>query len=176
MSIEQRISYKALPIETFNRFQARFNVLPNKYSFDIAEEPTNGRQLVIPMNNRYIYLIDRVSFSSSIDEGVYLRSIDVQPDLRLQLRLQSAFLYPYPLPAINYKDNLEFNFWFHSNKANDQLLVSMSGILDQVPETVGVSTIYSHISFIIYQEENVDLIEKLRAGKIPHTKGRLFSG
>lgn len=173
MSISQKITWKSLPIETSNVFVATFNTPPGRYGF--TQNQANRDQLVIPINNRYVYLIDRLSYSASVAEGTYLRSLAVNPTLRLKLRNTPQPLYPYPLPAINYKDGLEFNFWFQTKKKNDELLITMEGELNQVAETVGVSEIVAQVSIIIYQEENLDKITQMRTETGPRI-GRFFNG
>ncbi len=160
MSIIQTITWKSLPIETYTPFTANFNAAGlGQYSFTF--QAGNQNQIVIPINNRFLYLIDRVSFSADIAEGTYLESVDVQPRLRFTYQRDGQPVYPRSLPAINYKDNLELCFWFESKKSNDNLLVSMTGILDQVPATVGKASITAQLSLVIYQEENLGKIREM---------------
>lgn len=161
MSIGQRISTKSTPFETSNRFVATFNVpTPGEYDFGIA---ANRNQTVLALNPNYVYLIDRVSFSASIDEGVYLGAVNAQPTFRLRYR-NSTLTYPAGLPAVNYKDDLEFNFWFWTTKTNDELLITLTGSLLQTPPLVGVPTVAAQISYVIYQENNLRVIESVKRG------------
>jgi len=173
MSVIERISVKALPIETNNRFAATFNAPTlGQYDFGVA---ANTRQVVItPLNPNYVYMIDRVSFSASIDEGVYLRSINTLPQFRLFLTQTQWGVYPRPLPAVNYKDNLEWRFWFWTEKSGENLEVTLTGALNQVAETVGVPTIYANLSFVVYEENNADIIRRIKANTCP-TAGEFFS-
>jgi len=164
MSISQRITWRSLPIESYNQFYADFNTPVGQYGF--TQQAANQNQLVIETNPNFIYLIDRISYAGSIDEGNWLESLgpgSTQPELRFNfLKSTGASLYPYPFPAINYKDNLEFSFWFYSPKKGDQLRISMTGVLNQVPDTVGIATIYAQVSFVIYQENNAEQIRKMK--------------
>lgn len=163
MAIIERASVKALPIETNNRFSAQFNnPTAGEYDFGIA---ANTDQVVIAnLNPNFVYLIDRVSFSASIPEGVYLESVTTTatPSARLRFLNTSYGIYPRPLPGVNYKDNLEWRFFFWTEKANDQLLVTFDGSLQQVAATVGIPWIYANLSFVIYEENNLTIATKIK--------------
>lgn len=164
MSVPTPITWRSLPIESYNQFTANFNNPLGQYGF--TQVAANANQLVINTNPNFIYLIDRVSFSASIDEGVYLQALgagSIQPTLRFRfLKASQTSLYPYALPAINYKDGLEFAFFFYSPKRGDQLLISMAGVLNQVAAMVGVGEIIAQASFVIYQENNAEKINKMK--------------
>ena len=161
MAIIERMSVKALPIETQNRFAAQFNVPTlGQYDFGVA---ANTQQVVIAnLNPNFVYLIDRVSFSASIPEGVYLESVNVTPQARLSFLNTEYGIYPRPLPGVNYKDNLEWRFFFWTEKRNDQLLVTFDGALNQVAATVGVPIIYANLSFVIYEENNLQICQRIK--------------
>ena len=161
--IIQRISKTGLPILTQNTFTGTFNApTPGVYDFNVA---ANIDQVVIDLNPKYFYLIDKVSISATIPEGVFLASYNTLPELTFKYFITPYPVYPFPLPAINYIDGLDWNFFFHSNKAGDQLLISLGGILNQVAETVGIADIKILASFVIYQEENIEAIKTLRDTK-----------
>lgn len=163
MSVIQSITWKSLPIETLNTFDATFNAFGGGV-YDFTQVAANQNQVVIPLNERYLYLIERVTFSASIGEGDYLQSINVTPVFRFgfQNTPRGQAVYPKPLPGVRYHDGLEFNFWFNSNKRNDALVVTLEGILDQIPATVGIQTIRAQLSLVVYQEENLQKIGKMR--------------
>jgi len=177
MAIIERISVKALPIETNNRFAAAFNVpTPGQYDFGTPVVPIAANvQIAIPvLNPNYVYMIDRVSFSASIDEGVYLESIAVTPEIRLYLQNTTYPLYARGLPGVNYKDNLEWRYWFWTGKKNDALIVRLTGSLNQVAATVGVATIFANLSMVIYEENNLTIIKRIKANTCPDA-GEFYS-
>jgi hypothetical protein len=178
MAIIERISAKATPFETQNRFAADFNnPTAGEYDFGIEAAPLPANiQPVLKLNKAHVYLIDRVSFSASIDEGVYLRSIipGRTPEARLYFQTPNRTVYSKPFPCINYKDNLEWRFWFWSPLQGDTLQVRFFGSLDQVAETVGVDTIYAQLSLVIYEETNDTIIRRIHSGTCPDA-GEFFS-
>lgn len=177
MSVVQKITWRSLPIETYNQFTATFNAFGlGQYSF--TGVAANVRQLALNMQRQYVYLIDRVSFSASIDEGVYLSAAQPTPNnpqFRFFFRNTSYNIYPFALPAINYKDNLEWCFWFRSPKGADSLQVSLNGILNQVPAIVGTATITVQLSLVIYQEMNAETIREM-LGVTSKQFGNFYSG
>lgn len=152
MSVIYRFTRQSVPVETRNTFQADFNVVPGRYSWVI--NPANAGQVVLEIDPRYTYMIDRVSFAASIGEGEYLRSIDVLPEFLFFYRASGQVAYPNRLPAVNYKDDLEFCFSFGSQIQGDALMVSMRGQMIQIPETVGIVSLYAHLSLVVYTEHS----------------------
>jgi len=166
--IIQRISKDGKPILTSNIFTGTFNVpTPGVYDFGSVAAPVAGNtdQVCINIESKYYYLIDKVSISASIPEGVFLESYNTLPQLTFKYAFTPYNIYPFPLPAINYIDGLDWSFFFHSNKETDQLLISLTGVLNQVAATVGVADIKILASFVIYREENIKALETLRATK-----------
>ena len=170
MSIIQNFNSKYLPVESSNRFRADFNTPPGQYGFQgsAAAVQLNTRQTVLELDKAFVYFIDRVSYSASIDEGVYLESIDQanRPEIRLFTKNRSVGVYPRAFPCVNYKDNLEWNFYFLSTVGDDELQATMQGDLDQVAATVGVPTIWAQLSLVIYQiEATPEIVRLIKSGK-----------
>lgn len=163
MPITQRIPWRSLPIETLNVFEANFNAPLGQYGF--TQNTANQNQVVLNLKKEYIYLIDLLSFSSSIAEADYLLSLSptaTTPTARLKLQKASGtYLFPAPFPAVNYKDNMPFSLWVYSPQGNDQLLIDFFGVLDQVAATVGIPIIRAQVSFVIYQINNGDQVIKM---------------
>lgn len=170
MAIINRASQKTVPIETVNIFSAPFNGGgAGQYNFTIV--PGNVDQIVIPLQPAYWYYIDRISLSASIDEGVYLKSISTLPTLFLRFTKANYRVYPRPIPAVNYKDGLEWCYWFYNDQRDENLLMTAQGILDQVAETVGVATLYLHVSFVIYEFGDLDIVRALRDRNVREIAG-----
>lgn len=163
MPIQQRITVRSLPVETYNQFTANFNNPAGQYGF--TQVAGNQGQIVINTRPDTYYLIDKLSFSASIPETVFFSSLGagaIQPEFRLRfLKASNTPAYPFPFPGINYKDNMDFSFWFHSAKQNDQLLIDMTGVINQVPATVGIAQIFAQLSYVIYQENNLNVVRRI---------------
>ena len=168
MSISQRITWRSLPIETANTFTAVFNDPLGAYGF--TQNPANQNQVCLTnVNPDYIYLIDVLSFSCSIPEDVYLSSLNpsiysgvIEPFFRLKFAKESkTFMYPFPFPGVNYKDNMPFNFWFRTPQNVNDVLIDMYGVIGQPAELVGIEEVTAQISFVIYQENNGDQVVKM---------------
>lgn len=167
MSVINQVTWKSLPIPTYNRFSATYNALgAGQYNFDA--NPANVGQHVTRIDPAYTYLIAAVSYSASISEGVYLKSLtnttDERPRATLKFERGNAPVYPFPIPCINFYDDLEWQFFFLSPKGRDNLIVDFQGVLNQVSETVGVSEIFTQLSLTIYQENDSERNNRLRAG------------
>ena len=164
MSIIRDIPIKALPIETNNRFAAVFNAQGlGQYNFTL--NTANIKNTVMNLDARYVYFIERLSFSASIDEAQYLINVDDgnEPQFRLFYSQTKYALYPRSFPAINYKDNMEFNYFFYNPKSNNNLQMTFQGILNQNAALVGIDTIYANVSLVIYQiEATNDVLEYIK--------------
>ena len=178
--INQEITWKSIPIETLNTFTATFNAFGlGQYSF--TGVAANQNQVVLNVNERFLYLIDRISFAADIPEAVYMESLAtfalpaVLPTFWFTWLRDGQPMYQRRLQGVNYKDDMEFNYWFGSPKRNEQLLVTMDGVLNQVPATVGRATINAQLSLIIYQEENLEKI-RLMQGATGNKLGRRYMG
>lgn len=156
----QTITWKSLPIQPNNIFTAPFAA--GFYNF--GAQPGNQDQIVIPLTNKYLYLIDIVNFSTSINAGDYLEAIQLTPSFSLRFQNTPYRIYPFPIPGVNYMANSPFSFWFHTEKGNDSLLISMNGILAQTPALVGVASITAQFSMVLYQEENNEKIQNMLRG------------
>lgn len=162
MSLIQKLPWRSLPIESQNLFTANFNNPAGQYGFSAVAG--NQGQLVIPLDKHFLYFIERVSFSSSIAEGTYLEASSVVadlPEIRLRYGITGEGAYPKPLPAINYKDNMEFNFYFGTKKENDTLTVDMTGTLNQPPALIGIATVYAQLSLVIYEIQNQEQVRRM---------------
>jgi len=152
MSVFFQIPVTARPIQTGNIFSATFNTPTlGKYDFGIAG---NQNQNVIPIQRNSIYLIERLTIAGTIDNATYLTSISTTPLLRLGKSLTGENVYARPFPIVTFLENQEFAAWVWTDKDNDFLTMSLSGILDQVLATVGVLTLKLSVSLSVYAIED----------------------
>lgn len=149
MPLPYRIPARSEFIPTGNVFTADFNnPTIGKYDFNNA---TNTNQFIIDLEIGSLYLLDRMSVSGTISEALFTDSINVNPTLTLKKAITKERLHPKPIPIINYVDNQDLIIWAHSDKANESLVADFRGLLDQIPATVGVTSIDITISFSIYK-------------------------
>ena len=92
MAVINKLDFRALPIQTANTFLANFNAGPGTYDFGLVGANTGA--LVIPINPAYVYLIDRCSFSCTLDEGDYLDGLTTTPTARLRYRNSTLAYLP----------------------------------------------------------------------------------
>ena len=139
------------------KFDGNFSV--GQYDFNNA---TNENVPILEMNKESIYLLERINFSAELDEGIWLKSQDVldnYPNFRLDFEKSlSSSIYPEPVRCLNYLDNAEQLLYFQSRKAGDRLRITFRGIINQVPETVGLVSVSTQVSFTIYQIDDKNWI------------------
>lgn len=132
------------------RFSAPFAA--GQYDFN---QPGNQNQLLLPMQANSVYLIERISFFAQAAESDWLLSMDTEanfPAFRLHYQFDDAHsLYPEPVRCVNYVDNAEQLVFFFSTRENENLLISFSGIVNQVPGMVGTDPLLAEVNFTLYQ-------------------------
>jgi len=152
MSIIKTLPDGSRFIPTVNRFSATFNVPTlGKYNFAVAAN--TGQELLKLVAGR-VYFIERMNFGATVDEGDFLLSIDTLPELILRYQITGERLFTKPFHVVNYIDNQELILFFSTARINDTVLIDFTGILNQVPNFIGINTIQAQVSFNIYEIAN----------------------
>lgn len=152
----------ARPTLTANVFTSTFNA-PTLGKYDFTNVAANQNQTVITMTSNSIYIIERVCFSMTIPEANYQESIDLTiaaPRLTFKTQKTGHQIFPKPLPFVNYLDNLELLLFVPSNQSEDKIQVTFEGVLNQVPDTVGIAEIKAMLQMNIYEVQNNDWIRR----------------
>lgn len=161
MSVIQRITPEGTPFETVNTFQATFNAAGTGV-YDFAFDQAQQGQVVLSLNRNYVYLIDRVTFAATTDQGIYLSAINTNPEFRLRYSHDNLIAFPNPIRAITYHDAMEFSFWLWTDRAREDLTCDMSGVLNQVAALIGVPQVFASLSLVVYQENNSDIVRAIK--------------
>jgi len=135
-------------IPTSTIFTATFNnPTIGRYDFNVAG---NQNILVEQLKPNVVYLIEKYSIGGNISELDYLGSIVDFPLLTIKRSVSSQIVYQKPIPLTNYADGLDCSVFIHSDKQNDFLTLSLSGVLTQLPSMVGINEVKLHVSFSLY--------------------------
>lgn len=156
MSLPIKFPVTARPTITQNIFAATWNA-PTVGKYDFSNAVANQDQVVLTMTGSSVYIIERVSFSMSVPEGVFQSSIDSAvfvPQLVFKTAKTDVPFFDRPLPFVNYVDNLELLMFIPSDQSGDEIRVTFQGVLDQVPATVGIVTIRAFLQLNIYEVQN----------------------
>jgi hypothetical protein len=136
-------------------------LLLGQYNFGIA---ANTDIQLLKMQSNSVYLIERVSFFGQADEADWLESMDTAanfPAYRLHYQNDdSNSLFPEPIQCVNYVDNAEQLVFFRSTRDNENLLISFSGIVNQVAGMVGLDPLLCQVNFTLYQVTDEPWIKK----------------
>lgn len=153
--------YEIPPASNFFTPAARFDAIfnnptVNRYDFGKAANTNINFQAI---KGKHLYLIEKRSFSASMEEGVYLKNVVTQPEIRLSIQeQQNVSIYSSPLPMINYVDPVEGLVWAYAEQ-DGFIDVSFSGVLSQSAELVGVVTVFAQFTADIYEIRNKKWIE-----------------
>ncbi len=149
MSISFQIPTQSRFISTSTIFTAQYNVpTPGRYDFNV---PGNQNVNVIELLPGVVYLIERISTGGTLGENLFLESIDLFPQLTIRRSLSSQIVYQRPIPIVNYADGIESSAWIISDLGSaDNLTLSLTGSLIQLPAMVGIGSIRIQVGLSIY--------------------------
>lgn len=132
------------------RFSAPFAA--GQYDF---AQPGNTDQVLLRLQANSVYLIERINFFAQVAESDWLLSMDTAanfPAFRLHYQNDdSNSLYPEPVRCVNYIDNAEQLVFFWTTRENESLLISFTGIVNQVAGMVGIDPLLAEVNFTLYQ-------------------------
>lgn len=148
MSIIYQIPQQSRYISTSTVFDAEFNLItPGKYNFS---QVTNQNLNVLELKQNVVYLIERLSIGGNIAETEFLTAIQTFPLLTIKKSISKEIVYQKPFPVVNYADGIECAAWVHSDRQNDFLTFSMSGVFQQTAAMIGLLNLKIQISASIY--------------------------
>lgn len=180
MSVFFKIPHTARYIATSTEFVGTFNVpTPGVYDFGNAAAPvaanTNVRVLQYKANTAY--LIERMSVGGNLGEETYLDSLQTVPLLAFKREKgKGTSLYERPIPFVQFVDSREIAVWTWSDKSDDWLTLSLTGVLNQVAATVGKPTIRLFVGLSIFAVDSNWYQKNIRAALKPNIGGSLRGG
>lgn len=161
MSVIYRIPHKSRYIQTSNIFSTTFGAItPGVYDFSNDSTCQNVQSLRLATGS--IFLIDRISAGGNIGEELFLEAIDSFPLLTVRRSLANLAEYQLPIPIVQYFDNTDASAWIRTDKKNDWMTLTLSGVFRQLPAMVGLSELKIQISFSIYEITDAAFVQQFR--------------
>jgi hypothetical protein len=162
MSIVYPIPHTARFIQTENIFSANFNVPTlNKYDFGIAG---NLNQNCFEYQKNTVFLIERISIGGNVSEEIFNDSIHVTPLLTFKNRQSGYVIYQLPFKISSFYRSVDISTFTSSDISNDFVTLTMTGLLNQVPATIGKATIKLVVSLSIFAIDNNVYNQMIRSG------------
>jgi hypothetical protein len=125
--------------------------VPGKYGF---LTPGNTDVLVMPLAIGSFYLIERMFISGNLAAEDYLSSIDTPatiPLLQIRRSRDTVAASMTRIPIVQFSINRESPLFIKSDKLGDTLIMSMTGVLRQIANTVGLDPLIVVIGLSVYQ-------------------------
>lgn len=167
------VPHTARYFNTNNTFTGTFNVpTVNKYDFSVA---ANQKIDCFEFQKNVQYLIERISIGGNIGESDFNDSIDTVPELTFKTKQSGFVVYEKPFYISNYFRNQDISNFVSSDVSNDYLTLSLSGILSQIPATIGKGTIKISVSLSVFAIDNNVFNKIIREGLTPQYSERLRS-
>jgi hypothetical protein len=155
--IVHKIPHNAHYLPTRNQFSAAFTGV-----YDFGVVAGNQNQVVCPLEKDKVYYIDNFAFGGNIAGEDYLSAINTVP-LVLLTRVsdhQNIDGYMKKIPLALFSPGIPATAFVRSNRVDDALLVSISGILNQTANLVGVTPVILVLSFNIYVSTTQAFVEQ----------------
>ena len=137
-------------------YTAVFNT-PTFGKYDFA-----GQQKIFveKLLNNTVYLIDAFSIAANIAQEDFLSSINTVPIMNIRKTLNNENIFDVPLQIQNYSTDRQIVHFFKTGLDNCGLAANLTGILDQIPATVGLASITVSINISLHAVDASDF-EKL---------------
>jgi hypothetical protein len=150
-------------------FKSSFGI-PTVGKYDFTNYLVGGNRsnvavdIGMAMNANYLYFFHQMNFSLSIDEGVFLRSIDPSkvPILSIRDSTDRKNIFHAPFRMFRYFENAAVDSFHYNSNADAFIIADFQSVLIQVAETVGVADIYAQVSFSIYEIKDNDFIQNYK--------------
>jgi hypothetical protein len=131
----------------------------------------NLKQKVIDLQAHSWFLVERTFTGGSIPSEDYLSSMDTSgpnliPQITLTKKISGDIVNAAPIPIIQYFQDRESPIWVNSQLDGDQLLMSCSGQLIQIADTVGISEIDLTVGLSIYQVTDAEHSRIMQGGTV----------
>ena len=146
MAITFPVSKRARVIPTSNAFSSAYSA--GVYDFSLTAG--NTKQTVIPLSPNTIYYVDNFSVGGNITAEDFLSCVNTVPLLTLSRKQDGQSIYDAPFPINQFFQNKEATAFFSSNKGGDELQATLTGILSQNINIVGVSPVIITLSLAVY--------------------------
>lgn len=166
MGITFQIPSTARPISTNNIFTGVFNAPTiGKYDFDID---ANKNQIVTELEEKTIYLIERISVGGNIAESDFLDAVTLdqttnqKPEYDLRYSVNKTKVYKKSFPVLNYIDDKDVVMWVWSDKGNNNLTMDFNALLNQTTNLVGIPEIKMSINLTIYAIDDIGFNSRFR--------------
>jgi hypothetical protein len=138
------------------RFTATFNApLVGGYDWNVVG---NTNIPILRIQKNQLALIERYSFSATVNEGAFLDNVITVPTLAVRLPRENRLIYPNPIPLVNYVDGLETLIYAFADQAQN-LEGTFRGQVGQGVALVGIPNLIAQVQFNIYMVKNLDWID-----------------
>lgn len=141
---------------TQNIFSAAFTGV---YDFGIA---ANVKQTVLEMSPGITYFVDNFSFAGNISQEDFLSAVSTTPYMIMSRKNDGDRIFTKTLPLNQFASQKPATVFISSNKKNDYLLLTLSGLLNQTANLVGVDPVVFTVSFSVYAIDNNDFNRELQ--------------
>lgn len=128
-------------------------LLAGQYRFRV----TTPQPLAVlrPLIANSVYYFRSVTITADIDEGDYLSSILTIPTFQMHpLSTGKQILFREPLVIAKYFQNFDYRLAWQTQREDDQLFCTISGLLDQTAGLIGKASIT--LSVVLSAQEIVD--------------------
>lgn len=148
-----KVPKSAKLIKTFTSFKATFNDNPlNLGRYDFTYNTANQYKNILDTKQNTVYFIDRASISANISSESFNRSLVDSTPLYITFfrKISQEIVYQNSIPVNGFFQEADFTAFFSSDKLDDSLQVSLTGMLNQDVENIGLIDMYIYLNLSVY--------------------------
>lgn len=142
-------------------YTAVFNT-PTIGKYDFAGQQ---KTFVNELTPNTVYLIDSFSVAGTIAQEDFLSSINIVPLLNVRKTLNNENIFDVPLQIQNYCTDRQVVHFFKTGQSKCGLCANLTGLIDQTPALVGLSSIILSINFSLHAVDASDFEKLYRTGQ-----------
>lgn len=146
------------------RFSAPFGA--GTYNF---AQVGNTDVLLYKLSASSVYCMERINFYANVSEADWLEGMGAEATFpAFTVRFQHSpdvSIWPEPVRCVNYIDNEEQLVFFRTTRQDDNLLITFTGLVNQVAGMVGTDPLLAQVNFTMYEITDQPWIEKFILAK-----------
>lgn len=127
-------------------FTATFNV-PTVGKYDYNGQVVTLAQRLLPNS---VYLIDSLSIAGTVSSEDFLSAIDQIPQLTIVKTLNDENIFDGPIQIHSFSTDRQIVHFYKTGHNNTGIAGKLTGVLNQIPDFVGLATISLSINLSIH--------------------------
>ena len=120
---------------------------------------------IMDLIRNYLYFIERVNIGGTQSQEIFQNAMNTIPILTFRRSLDNQYVFPKPFPIVNYVSNQELNGWLITDRDNDSLVCTVTGLLNPTVDLIGQDNFALNMQVNIYEIQDSEYIKGWKSGR-----------